>query len=124
MPSYGLSATVADSALDDMVGTNANDVQMHTGAPGAAGTSNVSSVTTREAVTWGSASGGSVAASNEPEWTNWAGTDPETVTGLSFWSASTSGTFGFSMPLDSSVTMHVDDSLTLTDIEISIPLAS
>ena len=90
MPSYGLSATVADSALDDMVGTNANDVQMHTGAPGAAGTGNVSSVTTREAVTWGSASGGSVAASNEPEWTNWAGTDPETVTGLSFWSASTS----------------------------------
>ena len=65
MPSYGLSATVADSALDDMVGTNANDVQMHTGAPGASGTANVSSVTTREAVTWGSASGGSVAASNE-----------------------------------------------------------
>ena len=38
MSSYGLSATVADSALDDIVGTNANDVQMHTGAPGAAGT--------------------------------------------------------------------------------------
>ena len=28
---------VADSALDDIVGTNANDVQVHTGAPGAAG---------------------------------------------------------------------------------------
>jgi len=26
MPSYGPSATVADSALDDIVGTNANDV--------------------------------------------------------------------------------------------------
>jgi len=97
---------------------------MHTGAPGASGTANVSSVTTREAVPWGSASGGSVAPSTEPQLTNWAGTAPETVTGLSFWSASTSGTFGFSMPLDSSVTMHVDDSLTLTSIEISIPLAS
>ena len=102
----------------------ANDVQLHKGAPGSAGTSNVSSVTTREAVTWAAASGGSVAASNEPEWTNWAGTDPEIVTDLSFWSASTSGTFGFSMPLDSSVTMHVGDSLTLTDIDISIPTAS
>ena len=67
----GLSATVADSALDDIVGTNANDVQLHKGAPGSAGASNVSSVTTREAVTWAAASGGSVAASNEPEWTNW-----------------------------------------------------
>ena len=29
----GLSATVADSALDDIVGTNANNVKLYTGRP-------------------------------------------------------------------------------------------
>lgn len=120
----GLSATVANAALNNIVGTNANNVQLHTGAPGANGTSNVSSVTTRPAVTWNSASGGAVTASNQPAWTNWAGTSPETDTDISFWSASTSGTFGMSMQLSSSVTMNTGDSLTLTSIQVSIPTAS
>lgn len=120
----GLSATVANAALSTIIGTDANNVQLHTGAPGAAGTANVSSVTTRPAVTWGSPSAGSVAASNQPAWTNWAGTSPETDTDLSFWSASTSGTFGFSCQLSSSVVMNTGDSLTLTAITVSIPVAS
>lgn len=120
----GLSTTVANAALDNIVGTNANNVQLHTGAPGSAGTSNVSSVTTRPSVTWASASGGSVAASNQPAWTNWAGTNGEVDTDISLWSASTSGTFGFSMTLSSSVTMDTGDSLTLTSITVSIPTAS
>jgi hypothetical protein len=120
----GLSATVANAALNNIVGTNANNVQLHTGAPGAAGTSNVSSVTTRPAVTWNSASAGSVTASNQPAWTNWAGTNGEVDTDISFWSASTSGTFGFSMQLNTSVTMATGDSLTLTSITVSIPVAS
>ena len=57
-----------------IVGTNANYIQLAIGAPGSAGTANPSSVTTRESVTWDSASAGSVSASNEPEWTSWAGT--------------------------------------------------
>jgi len=126
----GLSTATADIALSAIVGTgtnqanSANYVQLHTGAPGSAGTSNVSSVTTRESVTWGSASAGSVAASNEPEWTSWAGTNGETDTDISFWSASTSGNFGFSCQLSSSVTMDTGDSLTLTSITASIPTAS
>lgn len=120
----GLSATTANAALNNIVGTNASNVQLHTGAPGANGTSNVSSVTTRPAVTWNSASGGAVTASNQPAWTNWAGTSPETDTDISFWSASTSGTFGMSMQLSSSVTMNTGDSLTLTSVQVSIPLAS
>lgn len=120
----GLSVAVADAALSAIVGTDASDVQLHTGAPGAAGTANVSSVTTRQPVTWGAPSAGSVAASNEPAWTNWAGTNGEADTDLSFWSAPTGGTFGFSMQLGSSVTMDTGDSLTLTSITITIPTAS
>lgn len=120
----GLSTTVANAALNNIVGTNANNVQLHTGAPGSAGTANVSSVTTRPSVTWNSASGGSVSASNQPAWTNWAGTNGETDTDISFWSAPVAGTFGLSMQLNSSVVMDTGDSLTLTSITISIPTAS
>ena len=121
----GLSTTVANAALNNIVGTDANNVQLHTGPPGSAGTANVSSVTTRPAVTWASASGGSVAANGTlPSWTSWAGTNGEVDTDVSFWSASTSGTFGFSCALSSSVTMNTGDSLTLTSITVSIPTAS
>ena len=120
----GFSATVANAALNNIVGTNAAYVQLHTGAPGSAGTSNVSSVTTRESVTWNSASAGSVSASNEPEWTSWAGTNGETDTDISLWSASSSGTFGLSMQLASSVTMETGDSLTLPTITVTLPVAS
>jgi len=121
----GISATMADSMLTTLTTSPASSyVQLHTGAPGANGTANVSSVTTRQAVTWGSASAGSVSASNEPEWTNWAGTSPETDTDISFWTALTSGTFDMSMQLSSSVTMNTGDSLTLTSLTVSIPAAS
>jgi hypothetical protein len=126
----GLSTATADIALNAIVGTGTNQanaasyVQLHTGDPGSAGTANVSNVTTRESVTWGSAAAGTVSASNEPEWTSWAGTNGETDTDISFWSASTSGTFGMSMTLSSSVTMDTGDSLTLTSISVSIPTAS
>lgn len=120
----GLSTAVANAALSTIIGTDAAFVQLHTGAPGASGTSNVSSVTTRPAVTWGSPSAGSVAASNTPAWTSWAGTNGEVDTDLSFWSLATSGVFGLSMQLSSSVTMDTGDSLTLTSITVTIPTAS
>lgn len=127
----GLSATVADAMLGvtQLTGSSGDCVyvQLHTGDPGSAGTANVSSVTTRESVTWGTASGGSVSnsTSSEPEWTDWGGTSGETVTYISFWSASTGGTFGMSMELSGSgVTMATGDSLTLTSLTVSMTLAS
>ena len=119
----GITAANANSALGTWTGSAAN-VQLHTGAPGASGTSNVSSVTTRPAVTWNAASGGVITASNTPAWSNWAGTNGEVDTDISFWSASSSGTFEFSMALNASVTMDTGDSLTLTAISITIPVAS
>lgn len=124
MTAPGLSTTVANAALATITGTDMNDAQLHTADPGTAGTTAVSSVTTREAVTWGSASSGVIAASNEPAWTSWAGTNGETDTHISLWSASTSGTFGGSIALSASVTMDTGDSLTLTAISITIPTAS
>lgn len=121
----GLSTANANLALNAAVGTNAAFAQLHTGAPGSAGTTAVASVTTRPAVTWASASGASVAANGTlPSWTSWAGTNGQVITDLSFWSASSAGTFGLSAPLGSSVTMNTGDSLTLTSVTVTIPTAS
>jgi hypothetical protein len=119
----GISTANANSALGTWTGS-ANYISLAIGPPGSAGTANPSSVTTREAVTWGSASGGVIDSSNEPEWTAWAGSDGEVVTDIAFWSLITAGTFELSMQLNSSVTMDTGDSLTLTSISITIPTAS
>jgi hypothetical protein len=125
-----ISQVTAQVMLTTLTGTTTSIyVQLHTGDPGTAGTGSVSSVTTREAVTWASPLivGGTIAtanASNQPEWTSWAGTSPEVDTDISFWNAITSGVFNMSMPLSSSVTMNTGDSLTLTSISVSIPTAS
>jgi hypothetical protein len=71
-------------------------VQLHVGDPGAAGTSNVATTSTRKAVTWGTpndAVAGSVSLthSNELSWTMAATEDPSHV---SHWSASSGGDFG------------------------------
>ena len=121
----GISSTMANSMLTTLTTSPAcTYVQLHTGDPGTAGTTDVSSVTTRQAVTWNSPSAGSVSASNQPAWTSWAGTNGEVDTDISFWTASTSGTFDMSIQLSSSVTMDTGDSLTLTSITISISTAS
>ena len=104
MAGDGLSATLADDWLGMLGGTafsapSATYVQLHTGDPGSAGTSNVSSVTTREAVTWGTPSAGSIAESNTPTWSSWAGTNGEIVTDITVWTASSGGTFLLSAPL-------------------------
>lgn len=119
----GPSATAANAMLTALIADFA-DVALATGDPGSAGTSNPSSVTTREAVTWGTPSGGSVSMSNTPTWPAWAGTNGEVVTDLAGWSAPTGGTFGDSMQLSSSVTLFTGDTLELTSMTISIPAAS
>lgn len=67
-------------------------VQLHTGAPGSAGTSNVATETTRKAVTFGTAaSGGSIANTVAVTWTGIAGS--QDATHFTLWTASSSGTF-------------------------------
>lgn len=66
--------------------------KLHIGSPGAAGTSNPAAETTRKAVTFGTApSAGSISNSAEVTWPSYPAT--ETISHVSFWDASTAGTF-------------------------------
>jgi hypothetical protein len=119
----GFSAALANTAVT-AAATASADIALATGDPGSAGTANPSSVTTRQSLAWGTASGGVIAITNTPTWSSWAGTSGEVVTDLATWSAPTGGTFGFSVQATASVTMHTGDTLTLTSLTVTIPTAS
>lgn len=89
----GASAAGANTMLDALAAAFPW-VKLHTGDPGAAGTSNAATETTRKQATWAAASGGSVANSAILSWTNIAGS--QDASHFSAWSASSGGTFGFS----------------------------
>ena len=101
-------------------------VQLHTGDPGSAGTTAVSSTTTRSAITFGASAAVSttraITSSNTPSWASWAGTNGEVVTHISLWSASSSGTFYCSIALTASKTLGTGDTLNLTAGGTSISL--
>ncbi|MFG3585114.1 hypothetical protein [Streptomyces sp. NPDC047990] len=95
--------------------------QMHTGDPGAAGTSNVSvGSTTRNSFVFSSSSSGSALTLATPPsaWTN--GGTSETLTHVSLWSASSGGTFLGSGPLASNKPWASADTFTLTTLGVSI----
>lgn len=78
-------------------------LQLHTGDPGSAGTSNVSvGSTTRNSFVFSSSSSGSALSLGTPPsaWTN--GGTSETLTHVSVWTASSAGTFLFSVALTAS----------------------
>jgi hypothetical protein len=99
--------------------------QLHTGDPGSAGTTAVSSTTTRQSMGFGAASAGSMSLSTSPSWTSWAGTNGEVVTDASCWSASSAGTFYFSTTFTASRTVNTGDTITITSWTFSLaPLAA
>lgn len=131
----GLSAVnTANAWLNVLRGTSAATftavttlfIQLHTGDPGSAGTSNVSSVTTRPALNFGAASAGSQSAiATLPSWATWAGTNGEVVTHVSVWGASSGGTFYYSAALTASKTVNTGDTLNLTALSVSLtPIAA
>lgn len=95
-------------------------VQLHTGDPGASGTTAVSSVTTRPSLTWNAPSASAITNSNSPQWTNWAGTNGEVVSDISIWSANTAGTFYVSVQLTLAKTINTGDTVTLTSASITL----
>lgn len=97
--------------------------KLHTGSPGAAGTSNASSETTRKAVTFGSApSAGAIASTAQVQWTNLALGGQETITHLSFWDAASGGNFLGADDLPSSRIVQPGDTLTVAsgDVQLSV----
>ena len=125
----GLSAANLANKWLDMLGGSAFTapaafwVQLHTGDPGAAGTSNQSAVTTRQQVTWSAASAGSKSQSASP--TAWSMTATETIAYVSFWDASTAGNFLGSAAVTTSRSVVNGDTITLNTLTIAFtPIAA
>lgn len=127
----GLHTTNLANKWLDMLGGTAftapatTAVKLHTGDPGSAGTSNASANTTRPALTWSAASGGSKAiTATLPQWAAWAA-GSETISHISVWDSTTAGNFLFSAALSASKPMTNGDTLNLTVLTISfMPLAA
>lgn len=118
-------SSAAGTAMCTAAVANWAFTQLHKGSPGSAGTTNVSSVTTRPATTWATASGSSVSANGTlPSWASWAGVNGEVQTAISGWTLATSGVFQAAVTLSASVTMNTGDTLSLTAITVAVPNAS
>lgn len=121
------SDTVKNKMLDAVTGRAtytaeaAYYAKLHIGSPGAAGTSNPAAEATRKQVTFGDApAAGLVSNTAEVIWTNVP--NAETYTHVSFWSASTGGTFLGADDLPTSKTVAVGDTFKIPvgDLDLSI----
>jgi len=114
----------------DLIGNNTSFtavaqlyVKLHTGDPGAAGTANASANTTRQAVNFAAAAGGSMTADNVPQWAAWS-SGTETITHISLWDASTAGNFLWSIDSGDKTVLNGDD-LSLTVLTLAlVPVAA
>lgn len=101
-------------------------VQLHTsaGVPGATCTSNVSSTTTRQSITFTTSTVSSLASSSSPSWSSWAGTNGEVLRYVSFFDALTVGNGLWWAQLSADKTINTGDTFTLTSCSLSITEAS
>lgn len=125
----GLAATtLADKWLDMLSGsafTAPTNVyaKLHTGEPGAAGTSNASAVTTRVVIAWSASSGASKAITTT--YPSWSMTTGETITNISVWDNISTGNFLFSAVLTTPRAVINGDTLTLNSLTVALtPLAT
>jgi hypothetical protein len=122
----GLAAATANAWLDALCRSVAYSdpaefwVKLHTGDPGAAGTSNAAGETTRKQATFSAASAGAITTSAALTWTSVSTT--ETVSHVSFWDASSGGTFLGSDALDTARSLTAGDTFEIAagDLDISI----
>jgi hypothetical protein len=127
----GLASGIANSVLDALCRSvtwtepAAFYVKLHLGDPGSAGTANAATETTRQAVTFSAASAGAITNSADIDWTAVAAT--ESVTHISFWDASTAGTFLGSDALAATASLSSGGDFTIAagDLDISLtPIAA
>ena len=95
----GLSSYLANKFLDAVGNATAYSaadvyIKLHTGDPGANGTANPATETTRESVSFGAATGGGLTSDANVSWTNIAGSEDATF--FTAWDNSTAGNFLFS----------------------------
>lgn len=115
----GLAAAECNKALDAIVGRAAYTASaavyaaLHTGAPGAAGTSNASTHTGRQLVSWAAPSGGSIASSAAVSYTL-SLSGGETLSHVSYWTASSAGSYLGSAPLNATAAVVNGETFTLS----------
>lgn len=111
----GLSPAAANAILDAHHDTNYPWVQLHTGDPGAAGTANVAGNATRKdmSAAWSPASGGSKTNDVAVEWTDAEVDTSEDYTHVSYWSASSGGTFGGSGTMTANAVSDTGDAFSI-----------
>lgn len=95
----GLSAYLANALLDSVGNATSFSVanvyvKLHVGDPGANGTANAATETTRKACTFAAASGGSISSDADVTWTNIAGSQDATF--FTAWDNASAGNFLFS----------------------------
>ena len=95
----GLSSYLANKFLDAVGNATAYSaanvyVKLHTGDPGANGTANAATETTRKEVTFVAASGGAIASDAAVTWTNIAGSEDASY--FTAWDNASAGNFLFS----------------------------
>jgi hypothetical protein len=96
---HGLSAYLCNSWLDALANNTSYAVaqvyiKLHTGDPGAAGTANAATETTRKAASFGAATAGAINSDADISWTNIAGS--QDATHFTAWDSLTVGNFLFS----------------------------
>lgn len=118
----GFSTAAANTHLDN-TGTTYPWVKLHVGDPGAAGTSNAATETTRKQATWASAASASKSTSADLVWTSVAGT--EDYTHFSLWTASTAGSFGGSGTITANAVTSGDTfTIPSGSLTLTLPVAS
>lgn len=119
----GLAPAVANAALDAFLHSGTPFVKLHVGDPGAAGTANPATNTTRVAPTMASAAGGSSANTAELDWTGVS--TSEHYTFFSIWDASTAGNFKVSGTLTgNAVTAGDNYAIPIGDLVVALGVAA
>ena len=123
----GITDTYENQILDAIFNNSALTgfttvyVKLHTGDPGETASSNAATETTRAAVTFGAASGGTVTSDSAATWT--AVSTTETYTHISLWSAATDGTAIWKGALTSSVSATAGNNATIASGSLTVSVA-
>ena len=124
----GISSYLAGAWLDAL-GNNTSFavttvyVKLHVGDPGANGTSNAATETTRKAASFAAASAGALASDADITWTNIAGS--QDATHFTAWDNATTGNFLFSGTITANA-YTAGDTFTISSgsLTVSLTLAS
>jgi len=120
----GLSSYLANAFLNSVGNATSFSVstayvKLHIGDPGANGTANPATETTRKAVSFGAAGSGSMANDADVSWTSIAGS--QNATYFTAWDASTAGNFLFSGTISGNA-YTAGDTYTIPSASLTVAL--